>query len=234
MTVPMNLWTRSTRAVWVAAGALLCAAGAGVGGCNIAAPAFFLIDGPPKTKSVATLDPEKKYVVVVDDPENMLPSRSLRAEIASMAEKTILNKGLAKVVLDHRAAMVVTSKERFGEQLSISEVGQAVGADMVIHVGIEMFALSPDNSTYRPYSILRVKLVDVAERKRTWPEGERGGSGWPVNVALKTQQGAPPGSLAETMKACGVLAGECGLAVAQLFYDHENTTRAGAATTISQ
>lgn len=214
--------------------ALLPLAAATLGGCNIAAPIFYAIEGPPKTEAATTINPDLKYVVVVDDPSNAMPSRALRGELASKAEKTMLESGVAKVVLDHRAAMAVTSKERFGEQLSVVEVGQAVGADAVVHVVVEQFALSPDNTTYRPFAILRVKVVDVGQRKRVWPVGEKSDAGWPVNIGFKTQQGAPPQSLAETMKACDVLAGESGKAVAQLFFTHENTQRAGASTKLTQ
>ncbi|QOI99561.1 MAG: hypothetical protein HRU70_03325 [Phycisphaeraceae bacterium] len=194
------------------------------GGCNIAAPVLFIIEGPPKKVAAHTLDPKAATVVLVDDPANRLPSRSLRSDIAQQAERVLLDEDVLVDIIDARDAMRVTAGDRYGKLTSISEVGAAVGASIVIYVRIEAFQVSADGVSYSPLIGANVKVIDVATQERVWPEEYDGAE---LRVQMREPPGEAPKSLAERAEINRKMAQELGLAVAQLFYEHDIRRSAG-------
>jgi hypothetical protein len=209
------------------AGLLACAAALGalsfaVPGCNIVAPIAYAIHGPGNVEPVATLDPEKTVVYFIDDPSSKLAQRRLRYTMADVASRKLLEKEVVTDVLDSRTILNAASKERQGDRMSISELGKAVGAETVIYAVVTNFSLSAEQGTFVPVASLRVKIIEVADGRRTWPDSE---AGYLLEVRLAQRpsaSGEDRGRLAiETQ-----LAEQTGLALAQLFYKHEITESA--------
>lgn len=219
-----NAMHRAWGLVPMAGAAFLLALVPAMGGCNVAAAVYTVVHGPEKTDAKYELDETKSTVVFVDDMTNVLPSRSLRSDISAAVEKDLLDRGLVKDMIDHRAVMSVTNKDRYGKPMSVSDVGKAVGADVVIYVQITGFALSADGVSASPVGSARMKVIDVKEQKRLWPAVEAEGD---MRVQMRQGQGIAPTTITEQNVMFQKLATEFGKGISQAFYEHENQDKAG-------
>ena len=198
----------------------VCAAFACIPGCNIATPIAFAIHGPQKIMPVYTLGKELKTVVFVDDPSSKVTQRRLRYSIADMATKELLAKRVLVDMLDPRGILTAASNERFGEQMSISELGKSVGADIVIYAVVTDFSMSPETGSYIPRATMRVKVIDVATGKRLFPDDI---TGYIAEIQIPQRPGALPSTTGARLEIEQSLAARAGLGLAQLFYKHEIT-----------
>lgn len=191
-----------------------------VPGCNVLTPVAYAIHGPGKVEPVYTLDETKKTVVFVDDPSSRITQRRLRYSIADKATKELLAKRILTDMIDPRGILTAASNERFGNQMSIAELGKTVGADIVIYAVVTEFSLSPETGSYIPKALLRVKVIDVASGQRLWPSDE---TGHLANVQMPQRPGISPRGTGERIEVEQTLADRAGLGLAQLFYKHEIT-----------
>lgn len=186
-------------------------------GCNVVAPAAYLIEGPPTTDPLYTL-PQKKIVVFVDDRGSVIPRARLRREMALKTTNTLLlDEKLVPAAITPDAAIRVASIEDYATPLAIDEVGRQVGAEVIIYVEPIQFALIAGGNP-RPVSLVRVKVVDCKSGERLWPT-DPAGYVVTAQMALQTDTAytTPEGiSVLQT-----TLAEFTGLRVAQLFYKHE-------------
>jgi len=190
-------------------------------GCNVVTPVYYAVAGPGKVKKSATLDSELKHVIFVDDPANKVSSRRLRSTIVDTAQSALLARGTVKDMIDGRSAYAAVSKERYGEPLSIVEIGESVGADIVIYALLTEFSLGAEVGTYRPQAVLQVKIMDVRTGQRIWPASDSGT--YPLRVTLPQKPGLAPSTTGELYAAQEELAGQAGRALAEMFYDVEVT-----------
>ena len=202
----------------------MAASVAGMHGCNIVGPIAYIVHGPGKVNALHTLDPKPATVIFVDDVNSRLPSRSVRGEIAGSAEKYLIREECLKDVIDYRSALQAASSDRTGMTLSITEIAQAVKADVIVYVRVEDFGISPDGQSYSPFAYVRVKVMDAKTQKRIWPEDERG---HPLELRPNPQSTDTPTTVGARLEASRLLAAEVGHAVAQLFYTHEAMNAAG-------
>lgn len=188
-------------------------------GCNIAAPVAYAITGPGKVRKVTSLDEDRSYVIFIDDPSSKVASRRLRGEIATRAQEALLKRGVVKNMIDGRSAFTAASGERYGERLSVQEIGQSVKADVVIYALLTQFTLGEDIGTFRPSATLQVKLIESSTGDRVWPPVMD--AMYPLVVTMPQRPGMVPSTVNELQKAQQELAEYCGLALAQMFYDVE-------------
>ncbi len=189
-------------------------------GCNVLTPVAYAIHGPEKIMPGYTLDKNLKTVVFVDDPSSRVMQRRLRFAIADRATKELLAKRVLVDMIDPRGVLTAASNERHGEQMSISDLGKTVGADIVIYAVVTEFSLTPETGSYIPQASLRVKIVDVATGKRVWPSDE---SGQLISIQIPQRPGTSPTGPAAKLQVEQQLSERAGLGLAQLFYKHEIT-----------
>lgn len=188
-----------------------------VPGCNVIAPVAYAIHGPEKVLPVLTLDPEKSTVIFIDDPSSKVAQRRLRYAMADLATRQLLEKRLLTDAIDSRTILNAATKERYGERMSITELGKSVGADIVIYAVVTSFTVARMENTFIPAASLRVKVIDVATGERVWPSSE---AGHLVDIRIKQRadlSGSDGGLIAIEQQ----LADRAGLGLAQLFYKHE-------------
>ncbi len=192
-----------------------------VTGCNIVTPVAYAIHGPEKVLPVYEPDPERTTVVFVDDPSSKLAQRRLRYSIADIASRRLLEKEVIADVIDSRPILNAATQERYGERLSITELGRSVGADIVIYAVVTDFAMSISEGAYVPTARMRVKIIDTALGQRVWPESE---GGHLMEVRIR-QRPDTTGALSvdDRLALEQELASKAGLGLAQLFYKHEIT-----------
>ncbi|MFN0133001.1 MAG: hypothetical protein ACKVW3_10825 [Phycisphaerales bacterium] len=198
---------------------LLCLSVLLLAGCNIVAPAYYFIHGPEKTPAAYTIPPKSKATVFIDDRSNVLPRIALRDAIGRQTQQVLLKqRALTDMVDAMSTRQTATAKDRAGSPLSITELGRAVGADVVIYATVDQFALTQDGESLSPVASLRVKVVDATNDKRSWPEDPRGQS---LVIRPKASAAAPPRGAGARLKAEEELAVLVGQRLAELFYKHE-------------
>ncbi|MBL8875088.1 MAG: hypothetical protein JNM86_04750 [Phycisphaerae bacterium] len=189
-------------------------------GCNIIGPAYYFIHGPEKTPAAFTLDKTRSTVVFVDDQNSVLPRRSLRLEIGSAATQLIQTEKLVDDMIDSRGAIVAATRDRDSEPMSVVGVGRAVKAQIVIYVAVDAFSLTGGGVAYSPAARVRVKVLDAENDVRIWPPANLP-DGAPLNVNMHEKARNAPTSSAQVAVAENELANEVGVAVAELFFEHE-------------
>lgn len=189
-------------------------------GCNIVGPAMVLVSGPPKTEAAYEIDPTRTHVVMIDDLRSRFPKRSLRDLACKTVEERLLEEGVLKPdkLLSSRAAYQVAASEKYGQPLTIVEIGRRVGADVIIYVTIDWFTITKDGATASPFVQSRVKVLDAKNNDRLWPANEEGYS---LIVAPNKSQGELPKDLGGRAAMEQAVTKQFALAVAQLFYTHE-------------
>ena len=190
-------------------------------GCNIAGPAYYFIHGPEKIPRLYELNKERPTVIFIDDRAMRIQRTPTRERIAAAAERSLLDNGALVRVLDSRAAAAVVTNEPRGELMAISEIGREVGAEVVIYVTPDAFALSTDGQTFQPVARLRVKVLDAVSDERLWPEAREGHL---LTVTASRKQGSTPSGAAEVREAEDKFADLVGLRLAQMFYSSEAET----------
>jgi len=187
-------------------------------GCNILGPAIYFIHGPEKVPKLYALDPKRRTVVFIDDRRNQLPRRSLRQVMAEKAQGTLLDERCLEAMIDAKAALAVTARDKATEPMKITEIAKAVDAEVIIYATVDQFVLSTDGQTFAPAMALRIKVLDAINEKRLWPD-DKNGHNLVLNIPIK--QGFVPQNQSEVMKAENEAAEAAGLAIAQLFFEHE-------------
>lgn len=205
----------SKHGAWIVVGMLAMA----MAGCNIAGPAFLMVNGPPKIQAAFTLPPERTTIVFVDDRGNYLPRRTLREIIASSCGQLLLEQGELKKLVEPKAAMTASVGEKPGEPTDLVTLTKNCQAEVMIYATVDNFALSTDGgATFEPTATLRVKVIDaLAAQPRLWPPEREGKT---IKITLPVPAGATPKSAGEVAQAEEKLAREAGRSLAELFYDH--------------
>ncbi|HHN77172.1 MAG TPA: hypothetical protein ENK11_00655 [Phycisphaerales bacterium] len=200
---------------------LLAATASGPAGCNVVGPLYALAAGPGEVKAAYKLDPDKKTVIFVDDPANRIAQRRIRARIGAVAQDMLVRKNIIHEgnMIDTRSALAAASQENDGRPIAVTEVGRAVGADVVIYVLVTKFSLSPDGVEFKPASEVEVKVFDAANQKRLWPPP--GEPGYRTSFTDKQGNRTMRRTRTDLLRAQADLAQLTGYGLAQLFYDVE-------------
>jgi hypothetical protein len=210
--------------------ALLGAGALAAGACNIVGPAVGLM-ADEKVQAAYALDPKRPTVIFIDDRASALPSKMVRQRLAKAAEGALLEaKVLDADLISSDALVAAVAAERFGKPRSIADLGQAVGAEVVIYAAVDAFSLSRDGQEYSPTAVLRVKVIDAKDAKRLWPEDER--TAVPLTISPPVRTGTMPKTASDRAQAEGELAEVAGKSLAKLFFKHsvhEANPRVGSA-----
>ncbi|MEO0629300.1 MAG: hypothetical protein AAFY46_01050 [Planctomycetota bacterium] len=209
--------SRTSRALAVAS---ILVAGASLAGCNIVAPLFFLVAGPETFEAEHKLDDKRPTVVFIDDPRSQIPRRALRIEILEAVQDEILRKGLVDDLIDGQAAIRVADADSSAGQMSVTEVGRAIDAEVVVWVTVDRFVRPVATGDTQPSVSLRVRVVDAVANSLDYPGAQTG------RVVVATDQvrrGAVANAAGARSAAEIEIAKKAGRAAAQLFYEHPVT-----------
>ncbi|MGP1272634.1 MAG: hypothetical protein ACTS22_04820 [Phycisphaerales bacterium] len=198
--------------------ACLLGSAAALPGCNIVAPIFFIVAGPDKIPAAYKLDEDRSTVVFVDDPRNEMPRRALRVSLLEAVEDELLNRGLVETVVGGQAALRVADNDASAGKMSVTEIGRAVNAEVVIWITIDGFARADMARNVEPTIQFRVRVVDATNDTMLFPSG--GGVGQRVTVRETVRRGAVASSSGAQSSAELAIADKAGRSAAQLFYSH--------------
>jgi hypothetical protein len=196
-------------------------------GCNILGPVLMIAHGPPRVQALHELPAERPTVVLVDDPDNRIGSRQVRIEMAKVVEERLLAKQKVRTMIESEQLTRVLARERAESRMTVSEIGRAVGAEVVVWIGVQSFELLQDAESIAPRASLRVKVLDVVAEERLWPDET---SYHDLIVDMPRRPGAAPDTASERRRLMSELAQYAGRATAELFYTEEKprSARAGS------
>jgi len=143
-----------------------------LGGCNVLTAASFVVRPEPKTQAAYELK-DVPTVVFIDDRRNRISPTRLRRTIAEEATIVLMEEDVVSEsnMIPARDAIRVSSKhDRAGNLLSVHAIGEAVGAEQIIFVSVDEFALTRDGQTPEPQSMCRVRVIDVKNETRVFPD----------------------------------------------------------------
>lgn len=197
-------------------------------GCNYAIPALWVAQGPPKAPAAYTLPTDLKTTVFVDDRLSVLSRTQLRAMVADDVLNELKAQGLVEDVISGRELIgLVRRSETPSRRITIEELGNAVGAELVVYVEMVSFSLMPDGASPQPEAEARVKVVDVRSKKRLFPEPFGGDTpGYTVKTQIDVSQPGIYRTSAGRRMVEDMLAKSLADQIAKVFYPHEPRTRA--------
>ena len=165
--------------------AALAAAALSAAGCNYLIPGMWIVQGAPKKPAAYTLPKDRKLVVFVDDRKNVVSRLQLRAMLADDVGTVIMKEGLVEDVVSGRELIsYVRRNETSSKRVSIEELGNTVGAELVLYIEMETFALSVDGASPKPRASVFVKVVDCKAKERLFPPVGADPKGFAVSAEL--------------------------------------------------
>lgn len=133
-----------------------------------------------------TLPAQRKVLVLPDDVERPVGYPPVKAALAKRCNKLLLEQKLAAEVIDYSQVQNLAASRKDFNQMAISTIAKEVGADLVIYVNIEQFALKDDpmETLWHGRMAAKVRVVDVLAKSDApatiWPEEH---AGYPVGVS---------------------------------------------------
>jgi len=208
-------------------GLLGLAALATLPGCNVVAPAAYILSGPGKIEAEYTLL-EVRTVVFIDDRRNVLPRTLLRTSIGEAIARDLLARKLVPSIVSPRDAIALARQKESGTKpLSIAAIGRELEARQVLYVQVTGFTLSGDGEVtggafgMRPTAVCRVKVIDCEENRRNYPIGDIGEGGRQVTSRIREVDPESIRSVAGRRSVEDQLAARMAIDIAQLFYEHD-------------
>jgi hypothetical protein len=207
-----HFWHNIAAAGWLALGSLA------LGGCALVAwtAATF---GPPETVPAEyKLPQDKKVLVFVDDIYQPVPYEPFKIELARQLNQQLTARKLAASVVSPEKLQNVLEGSR--KVMAIGEAGQKVGADLVVYVNIENFAMKDDPNLpmWHPQMSCCIRVIDSSEG-RLWPNDRAEGRPvGPVEISPVEETSAAQGA-----ELANLLAARVADTIAKLFCDSEKT-----------
>ena len=185
--------------------------------CNIGAVAAYLTTPDPEQEALFIL-PNVSTVVFVDDRRNVMHPVRLRRVIAEQITNELLKRKIITTMISPRDVMRVSAaNDRYNSPLPVNELGKSVGAATVIYVEMIAFGLSSDGLTANPRTTCSIRVIDVENRKRLFPEDP---AGFTVSESMQHITANRVTTSSDARELAEELAVKLGDAVAEVFYDH--------------
>lgn len=172
---------------------------------------------PPQTALAKYEIPKEKTVLVFpDDYPNTVSFEPVKRLLAERLNDLLAENEIAAAAIPYQAVEDMEAATNSFSGMSTSQIGKALGADIVIYVHIDKFYLKEDpaNPLWHGYIETTVRVVDV-NKGLIWPADIPGG--WPVDpVDIPTDDT----SQTYNTKLAQRLAEKMSEKIAHLFYEH--------------
>jgi hypothetical protein len=217
---PRHAHTTARTTILLAAG-VIAPAVALLPGCNIVGPVVMIAQGPGEVEKVYELDRDKKTVIFVDDPANKIAQRRTRSQIGEAAQNALMRRKKVREenMIDTRSAMSVAANG--DDTLSITEIGQAVGAEIIIYALITRSSSPPTASRWILTPRSRSRSSTSTTHTRLYPPPGQPGYRSRFGGQRRSGNSFMPTSRTDLLRAQTELARITGEGLSQLFYDVE-------------
>ncbi len=131
----------------------------------------WIFEPPQKVKALYDLPPRKTVLVFVDDVLNPLEYQPVKMELTERLNAHLIQKKLVADIVPYEMIVQWTSRTTDLDRLSVSEVGQALGAELVLYVHLDKFRVKEDERSplWHGQMATTVRVVDVYAG-RLWPQ----------------------------------------------------------------
>ena len=209
----------------IAALGIALASGALLASCNIVTPVAYAIEGPGQIDAEYTLL-DKKTVVFVDDPLNILPRTALRTTIGDAVSFELMELKLLTSTVATRDAIAIARTTTAGgatKLMSNEAVARALDASQLIHIQPTIFDVAgrTDSQGIRPTAIVLVKVIDVDTKARVYPAAESLPKGRELVVTIREADAGILRTRAGRTQVEDQLAKRIASDVSKLFYKHD-------------
>ena len=169
--------------------ALACAAG----GCNVVGAFLYKFSPPPQVDALYKLK-NVPTVILVENFRNPDLSANESELLARYVEEKMNDKKLVTVVPEEKVLDLKNNRPKDYAQMTIPEIGRAVGAEQVLYVDLQASAVGTmaANVMYQGKGSAYVKIVDCTSGDTLWPTDNADGFG--VNYATPEIKGAENGT----------------------------------------
>ncbi|RKY24455.1 MAG: hypothetical protein DRP62_03670 [Planctomycetota bacterium] len=131
----------------------------------------------------------QKILVLVNQPVWLDADVNLRFHITEAVNKGLIEKVKIRpeYIIDYNELSEFRSNKSDFSLLSPTEVSKALGADLVLLVGVEDYQLGelPEAGYYRAIMNVRAALLDVATGEKLWPKTEKSKN---IQVGFEVEQ----------------------------------------------
>ena len=197
----------------------LTAAGVGLASCNIVAPASYLAMGQPKKDAEYQLE-DRATVVFVDDRRNILSRTHVRRMIGERVTDDLLREDVISDAISANDAIRLARQESHDEPMALDDLGRELGAEQVIYVEIIDFRSMSDPYTPRPTATGRIRVIDVDNRKRLFPDPDSRDPGRVVQTQTREVSMEMYETASGIRELEEMLAEHLGTEIGRLFYKH--------------
>ncbi|MDY6913304.1 MAG: hypothetical protein SVT52_02445 [Planctomycetota bacterium] len=201
------------RTVWLV---MLTAMLSAVGGCAVVSWFVAQFAPPQKVKALYKPPKGKTLLVFVDDLGQEVTYAPIKGKLTEKLNKLLVAKGVAGQTVDYDRLVDLSIAASDFNRLAVCEVGQKLGADIVLYVWIDKFSLKDTEASplWRGQFGTTVRLVDT-EAGRLWPQDRLG---YPVKpVETPRIDNASPTYGTELVD---ILAERMADRITKLFHDH--------------
>jgi hypothetical protein len=186
-----------------------------------------VLSGPETVEAQYEIPSDTRLLVFVDDIKNPLSYPEVKRRIGRRVGEHLTdeNHRVVRDVVPQKDLIALVAGDPEFYTLSIAEVGNKVGADIVLYVHIDRFELREDPASpiWKGRLEASALLVDVHEgmkrgQPRLWPTNRPDGQ--PIDPPVTTpseQDPSPRFGLKLTNRMCDTMADR----IAKLFYEHQ-------------
>ncbi|MEY3020923.1 MAG: hypothetical protein RIS86_119 [Planctomycetota bacterium] len=209
--------------------AALAASALALAGCNIVTPVAYAIEGPGQIDAEYTLA-DKKTVVFVDDPRNILTRTALRASIGDAVGAVLYDRELVSTLVNTRDAIAIsrqgvsgTVDGPTGGEMSMQAIARALDCAQMVWIRPYTWDVvgRSDTQGIRPTAQAYVRVLDFDARARVYPSPEVLPRGREVTAIIRETDPNLLRTRATRTQVEDQLAAKLSAEVAKLFYKHD-------------
>ncbi|MFB3893720.1 MAG: hypothetical protein ACE15C_17035 [Phycisphaerae bacterium] len=224
----------SRKCIAIAIGCALAAVAAGAGGCQGFAWLVTQFQPPQKVKAKYTPPAGKRVLVFVDDVVAPVTYEPIKRELSERISSKLVEHRLVAETVPYDVLMKAISEDRGFNindlgKAGVKQIGDKVGADLVLYVEIKSFRLKEDESSPLWGGRLETAVrwvdchQDTNETARLWPTDGSSGFDLPaVGMPAKEDPSASYGT-----ELAKILAERAADRIVKLFYDYEVAAQEG-------
>ena len=201
---------------------LVAAAATTLQGCALGSWAAAVFSPPMKDPALFEIPKGKTILVLPDDFESVVTYDPARGMLAESLNKLLVENKVATTTIPFSNLVDLDARTNNLEDLSVSEIGEKLGADIVVYVLFDAFSLKddPGNPLWHGRLAANVRVVDV-KGGLLWPK-DRPRDGWPIKpVDIPTNNT----SVTYEQVLSRQLTAEAAQRIAWLFYEHPSPRR---------
>jgi hypothetical protein len=149
---------------------LAAAVSTGLAGCAPVAWTAAQFAPPQKVEALFHLPKDKKALVFVDDYLSEVRYEPIKALLADQVNQRLTKQELVASTIPHQKLAELSAARTTFDELAISQVGQELGADIVLYVHIDAFSTKDleDSPLWHGRFQTTIRAVDV-RAGRLWP-----------------------------------------------------------------